>query len=190
MSHFKSLIWKRAWHGNHHAEQAKPCSGDVVCAWCACQAILKSGQDRLTLQASLSHCESVKGLDNRQTDADNWQPGRQRDKKAREQTGGSHCKCAAGQHKTLTSTQGRGGGGGGANNWSQATGKRQHGQEMTETLSRTVKSVVSVFLLASHQHVLSAKHKHNNGVCVCVCNHRAPWATVIQFRKQATQSLF
>lgn len=32
------------------------------------QSILKSGQDRLTLQASLSHREPVKGLDNRQTD--------------------------------------------------------------------------------------------------------------------------
>lgn len=83
----KSLIWKRAWHGNYHAEQAKPCSGDVVCSWCACQAILKSGQDRLTLQASLSHCESVKGLDNRQTDADNWQPGRETKRQANKQEG-------------------------------------------------------------------------------------------------------
>lgn len=38
-------------------------------------SILKSGQDRLTLQASLSHWEPVKGLDNRQADVANWQPG-------------------------------------------------------------------------------------------------------------------
>lgn len=34
-------------------------------------SILKSGQDRLTLQASPRHRESVKGLGNRQTDAVN-----------------------------------------------------------------------------------------------------------------------
>ena len=32
-------------------------------------SILKSGQDRLTLQATLSHCESVKCLDNRDRDS-------------------------------------------------------------------------------------------------------------------------
>lgn len=166
MSHFKSLIWKRAWHGNYHAEQAKPCSADVVCAWCACQAILKSGQDRLTLQASLSHCESVKGLDNRPTDADNWQPGRETKRRVNKQEGHTaNVQRDNTRHWRARSEA--------TNEWSQhthtqAAGKRQHGPEMTETLRRTVKSIVSVSLLASHQHVLSAKHEQR---CVITEHH-------------------
>lgn len=61
-----------------NAVQGKPCFGDVVCVHGvrAKLSILKSGQDRLALQAPLSHCESVKCLDNRHTDTANWQPGR------------------------------------------------------------------------------------------------------------------
>lgn len=63
-------------------------------------SILKSGQDRLTLQASLSHCESVKGPDNRQTEAANWQPGSE----AERQTNIRHesrRKRTAGQQETF-----------------------------------------------------------------------------------------
>lgn len=44
-------------------------------------SILKSGQDRLALQASLSHCESVNCLDNRRIDTANWRPDRATEKK-------------------------------------------------------------------------------------------------------------
>lgn len=49
-----------------NAVQGKPCL--CVHGVRARLSVLKSGQDRLTLWASLSHCESVKGPDNRQTD--------------------------------------------------------------------------------------------------------------------------
>lgn len=61
-----------------NAVQGKPCFGDVVCVCVhgvrAKLSILKSGQDRLALQASLSQCKSVsqsKCLDNRQIDTAN-----------------------------------------------------------------------------------------------------------------------
>lgn len=55
-------------------------------------SILKSGQDRLALQASLSHCESVKCLDNRGIDTADWQPGRKTERQINRNMKKSHGK--------------------------------------------------------------------------------------------------
>lgn len=53
---------------------------------------LKSGQDRLALEASLSQYESVKHLVNRHTDVANWQPGRGDGTANKQKTSRSHDK--------------------------------------------------------------------------------------------------
>lgn len=141
------------------------------------QSILKSGQDRLTLQASLSHREPVKGLDNRQTDVAHWQPGRETEMQTKQKHESHKWRAVQRSEKTFARW------GAQVGRVNRRTHKPLESKRRCQNEQRDEDARRTSGLLSARSLFFPPVSRSLRKTTRCMKHHRAPFATVAQFRK-------